>query len=141
MVGLDARYSVSGLQLKGQFYYTQLSYTNQYNWFTATGASSPNGLGSSMTGFYLEAGYDLFSFSEKIESGLIPFARYEAYNTQNTMAEGFIANPAYDKKAITCGLEWQMARGAFLKADMLFHKSAADENFSNVFNAGVGIMF
>ncbi len=141
MVGLDARYSVSGLQLKGQFYYTKLSNTNQYNWFTATDASSPNGLGSSMTGFYVEAGYDLFSYSETIDSGLIPFARYEAYNTQNTMAAGFSTSPVYDKQAITCGLEWQMARGALLKADMLFLKSAADENFSKVFNAGVGIMF
>jgi len=141
MLGLDARYSVSGLQLKGQFYYTSLSNTDQYNWFTATSGQNPNNLGSSMTGYYIAAGYNLFSNSSGISSELTPFARYEAYNTQNSMADGFSASPSFDKKAITCGLEWQMARGALLKADMQFLKSAADDSFSKVFNAGVGIMF
>ncbi len=93
-----------------------------------------------MTGYYVAAGYNLFNNSS-IQSELTPFARYEAYNTQNTMADGFSASQSFDKKAITCGIEWQMARGALLKADMQFLKSAADDSFSKVFNAGVGIMF
>jgi hypothetical protein len=72
---------------------------------------------------------------------LTPFIRYEKWNTQNTVEQGFTLNPAYDKKAIVAGLEWEMARGALLKADMQFVKSANQDEFIKTFNAGVGIMF
>ncbi len=142
MLGLDARYSVGGLQLKGQYYYTSLSNTDQYNWFTAKGDGTPNDLGSSQTGYYVEAAYNVFRHMPNYKSELVPFVRYENWNTQNTMAEGFTANPVYSKQAIISGLEWEMARGALLKADMEFVKSdVAGSKYAKRFNAGVGIMF
>lgn len=141
MVGLDARYSVKGLQLKGQYYYAGISNTEQYNLFTAKADGTPNDLGSSLTGFYIEAAYNVFRSLKNVHSELTPFIRYEKWNTQNTVEQGFTLNPAYDKKAIVTGLEWEMARGALLKADMQFVKSATQNEYVKTFNAGVGIMF
>lgn len=141
MVGLDARYSVKGLELKGQYYYSGISNTEQYNRFTAKADGTPNDLGSSLTGFYVEAAYNVFRSLENVHSELTPFIRYEKWNTQNTVEQGFTLNPAYNKKAIVTGLEWEMARGALLKADMQFVKSAAQSEYVKTFNAGVGIMF
>ena len=141
MLGLDARYSVKGLQLKGQYYYAGISNTGQYNRFTAKADGTPNDLGSSLTGFYVEAAYNVFRSLKNVHSELTPFIRYEKWNTQNTVAQDFTLNPAYDKKAIVTGLEWEMARGALLKADMQFVKSANQDEFIKTFNAGVGIMF
>lgn len=141
MLGLDARYSLKGLQLKGQYYYAEISNTEQYNRFTAKADGTPNDLGSSLTGFYIEAAYNVFRSLPNVSSELTPFIRYEKWNTQNTVEQGFTLNPAYDKKAIVTGLEWEMARGALLKADMQFVKSAAQNEFVKTFNAGVGIMF
>lgn len=141
MVGLDARYSAKGFQLKGQYYYAGISNTGQYNRFTAEADGTPNDLGSSLTGFYVEAAYNVFRSLKNVHSELSPFIRYEKWNTQNTVEQGFTLNPAYDKKAIITGLEWEMARGALLKADMQFVKSAAQSNYIKTFNAGVGIMF
>lgn len=139
MLGLDARYSLKGFQLKGQYYYAGLSNTEQYNLFTAQ-SGTPNNLGSSLTGYYVEAAYNVFRHLHNVQSELTPFVRYEKWNTQNSLEQGQ-TNPAYDKKAITCGLEWQMAPGALLKTDMQFIKAETDDKFSSVFNAGVGIMF
>lgn len=141
MFGLDGRYSIKGLELTGQFYYTGINNSAQYNLFTAPQPGESNDLGSSMTGYYVEAAYNVFRNLSNVQSELVPFARYEAWNTQNTMEQGQAVNPAYDKKAITLGLEWEMARGALLKTDMQFLKSAPDNGYSKIFNAGVGIMF
>jgi len=141
MLGFDARYSLKGLQLKGQYYYAEISNTEQYNRFTAKADGTPNDLGSSLTGFYIEAAYNVFRSLPNVSSELTPFIRYEKWNTQNTVEQGFTLNPAYDKKAIVTGLEWEMARGALLKADMQFVKSATQNEFVKTFNAGVGIMF
>ncbi|MBW6535075.1 MAG: hypothetical protein K0B11_08700 [Mariniphaga sp.] len=140
MFGLDARYSVKGWKLKGQYYYTNLSNTEQYNHFTAKADGTLNDLGSSLNGFYVEAAYNVFRSLQNVRSELTPFIRYEKWNTQNTVEQG-TTNPAYDKKAIISGLEWEMARGALLKVDMQFVKSAIQNEFVKTFNAGVGIMF
>jgi len=140
MLGLDARYSFKGLQLRGQYYYTQLSNTKQYNVFTATDGEL-NDLGSSMYGYYVEAGYNVFRLVKSIKTELIPFVRYEAYNTQNTVEEGIVVNKAYENTIITTGLTWKLAKGAVLKADMQFLKSEADSKYMQVFNAGFGVMF
>ncbi len=140
MLGLDARYSFKGLQLRGQYYYTQLSNTKQYNVFTAT-EGELNDLGSSMYGYYVEAGYNVFRLVKSIKTELIPFVRYETYNTQNTVEEGIVVNKAYENTLITTGLTWKLAKGAVLKADMQFLKSEADSKYKQVFNAGFGVMF
>ncbi len=141
MVGLDARYSIKGLELRGQYYYTGLSNTNQYNFFTAAEDGAPNNLGSSMYGYYAEASYNVFRPFDKIKTALIPFLRFEAYNTQNSVVEGISINKAYNNLLITTGLTWRMAKGAVLKVDMQFVKSEAVSKFATVFNAGFGVMF
>lgn len=141
MVGFDARYSIKGLELRGQYYYTSLANTGQYNFFTADEDGQPNNLGSSMLGYYVEAGYNVFRPFDKIKTALIPFVRYEAYNTQNSVEDGISINNAYNNTLITTGLTWRMAKGAVLKADMQFLKSEADSKYATIFNAGFGVMF
>jgi hypothetical protein len=141
MLGLDARYSTGGLQLKGQFYFTSLSNTDQYNLFTAKADGTPNDVGSAHMGYYIEASYNLFRSLSNVKSVLSPFIRYEKWNTQHEMAQGFNANPSMEKQAIVTGIEWEMARGALLKADMQFVKSPADAKYVKAINAGVGVMF
>ncbi|WP_430810183.1 MULTISPECIES: hypothetical protein [unclassified Carboxylicivirga] len=135
MIGLDARYTYGGLQLRGQYYHTSLSNTKQYNEFTG------NDLGSAMYGYYLEAAYNVFKHLDGVKTGLIPFVRYEAYDTHSKTAGDLLQNNAYDIKAITTGLTLKLTQNAVLKADMQFVKSAADNEYAKTFNAGFGVMF
>lgn len=140
MLGLDARYNLKGLQLRGQFYYSGLSNTAQYNAFTAPTDSTLNDVGNSMIGYYAEAGYNVLR-SFNTEKQLIPFVRYEFLNTHNSFDKSISVNPGYEKSIITTGLTLHLTRGAVVKAEMQFVKSGADDKFTKVFNAGIGVMF
>ncbi|KAF0129115.1 MAG: hypothetical protein FD155_2790 [Bacteroidetes bacterium] len=139
MLGLDARYNLGGLQLRGQFYYTSISNTLQYNNFTAQNGKQ-NDLGSAMMGYYIEAGYNVLKLNQT-KAELIPFIRFENYDT-HFATEGLLQkNKAYNNQAITTGLTYKLTKGAVIKADMQFIKSAAASEYSKIFNAGVGVMF
>lgn len=134
MFGIDARYRKKGLQLRGQYYLSNHSNTNQYNAFTN------NDLGSTMTGGYLEAGFDVLSLADS-KHQLIPFARYSVYNTHQNTAKSIQTNKAYNHNIITTGLSWKMSRGAVLKADLQWIKDNSEENYDPTLNMGIGVMF
>lgn len=135
MLGLDARYKKGGLSLKGQYYFTTLSNTDAYN--RKTGSD----LGSAMFGYYLEAAYDVFHLANDLNSSLTPFVRFEAYNTHAKTEAALPVNKDFHTTAITTGLGWKMARGAVLKADVQFIKTAESNTYAKTFNAGVGVWF
>lgn len=140
MVGLDARYIIKGLQLRGQFYYSDIANTKQYNEFTAD-EGIVNDLGSAMYGYYVEAGYDVFQSMDKISSQLIPFVRYSQYDKHASTMPGLDANSSYKANIITSGIGWKITPGSILKADVQFIKTDDADEYLATFNAGVGIMF
>jgi hypothetical protein len=140
MVGVDARYSMKGFELRGQYYLVGLSNTGPYNQFTAS-EEGPNDLGSRMSGYYLEAGYNVFRLLRGVGTELVPFVRFEQYDTHAAVEDGITWNEGYNNTIITTGLSWRMAPGAVLKADMQFVKPRSADNYSQVFSAGLGFMF
>ncbi|HRX97755.1 MAG TPA: hypothetical protein P5514_12480, partial [Bacteroidales bacterium] len=85
MLGADVRYNYKALMVRGQFYLSGLSNTEQYNVYTANNDSTYNDLGSSMIGYYFELAYDVLkNTNTKIQ--LIPFARYEYINTHSSVS-------------------------------------------------------
>ncbi len=133
MVGLDGRYSIDGWVFRGQLNYAFLSNTNQYNAFTG------KDVGNELFGYYLEAGYDLLN-GQKTEQKLVPFVRYEKYNTHKAV-DGIEKNLAYDRTDITAGIGWWLAQGAVLKADMQWFGNEATDDFETQLNLGIGIWF
>ena len=140
MAGLDVRYQRKGFQLKGQVYFTSLSNTEQYNYFTASDGHL-NDAGSSMYGYYLEVAYDVFYPFQKIKGRLVPFVRYSNYDTQRTVFSGITKNNAFNNTVITTGIGYWFIPQVAIKTDVQFMKSEADDKFSNLFNAGIAVMF
>lgn len=141
MLGLDARYKLKGFEFRAQLYNTSISNTEQYNYFTAKNDSTPNDLGSSMIGYYAEVGYNIFRLMKNVKSELIPFVRYENYDTHNTVDKYLTKNDTYNVNQITFGLTYKLDKGVVLKADMQLSKSKADKENAKTINAGFGIMF
>ncbi|WP_297093218.1 hypothetical protein [uncultured Draconibacterium sp.] len=139
MLGLDARYSISGIQLRGQLYYASLSNTDEYNAFTATDGSL-NDVGSAMIGYYAEAAYNVFRTVDT-ELQLTPFVRYEFLNTHSSVENNIVKNASYEKTAITTGLTLALTKGAVVKTDIQFVKNAATDTYAKTFSAGIGVMF
>ena len=135
MLGLDFRYQLRGWQFRGQYNLTLLSKTGAYNQF------SGNDVGRQLSGFYLDIGYDVFHQNENLTDQLIPFFRYETYNTHQSVASGLEINDKYHRTELTLGLGWKLTPGAMLKIDYQWLKTKADVQFRNQLNMGVGIWF
>lgn len=133
MIGFDARYVVGGFEARGQLNIANIKNTDQYNSFTG------KDLGSQLFGWYAELGYNLLH-SVETEQKLVPFVRYEKYNT-HTKTEGKLEiNGAYNRTDITVGAGWWLSSGAVLKADYQFFNNALNNSFGQ-FNMGIGIWF
>lgn len=135
MMGLDARYKLGGLSLRGQFNTGFISNSLQYNEF------SGSDLGSSIAGWYGEVAYDLFHLIEGSKTQLIPFVRFEQYNTHASVEPGTTPDASFDRTDITIGLGWKITRGAMLKADYQIFNNAAISDSKQQFNAGVAVWF
>ena len=138
MIGIDARYIKGSVQFTGQYVIAELSNTNQYNEYTG------KDLGSKLTGYYYEIGYNLMdgiipSISSNTEE-LIAFARYENYNT-HAETEGIAINDAYNRTEITLGLGFKVAKGAVFKADYQIKSNSSSDDETGQFNLGVGVWF
>lgn len=133
MLGVDAQYNINGFGLKGQFNYSKHSNTLAYNQFTGSDFASQ------ITGFYLEASYNVLQ-TLKTKHKLIPFVRYENYNTQASVEEGIIVDDTFARQEYIFGLGWKMHKGAMLKADYQILKAGSNSQ-RNFFNMGIGVMF
>lgn len=140
MIGLDARYNLKGFQLRGQLYSVSLSNTDEYNRFTGKNKTTPNDLGSKMTGYYVEAGYNVFRHFEKVQTELVPFVRIEGYDTHAEVASNITRNQSYKNSVVTAGLTLKLAKGAVLKTDMQWVKPDGGST-TKVFSTGLGVMF
>ncbi len=133
MLGLDARYRNGGLEARGQFNFAGISNSDAYNGYTGSD------IGSRMLGWYLEAGYDLLHGNQNGQR-LVPFVRYERYNTHAKTEGSLVKNESYDRTDITIGAGWWLTSGTVLKADYQFFSNSADTK-SGQFNLGIGIWF
>ena len=135
MFGLDGRYTIKGIFLRGQFNYVLFDNSAAYNTFTG------QDLGSSMIGFYAEVAYNVFHECRNLKSQLLPFIRYENYNTQNSVEGSLKQNNIYHREEIIAGIGWKPVNGVAIKADFRFVRPKTADKFSIVFNAGIGLWF
>jgi hypothetical protein len=89
----------------------------------------------SFYGWYGQAAYR-FALGEDKE--IAPFVRYERYNTQDSVAKGFLADPKNNEKVTTFGLNFKLHPQVVLKAD---YQDFKEDNTKDRFNLGVGYMF
>ena len=101
----------------------------------------PNDLGSAMIGYYAEIGYNVFKPIKKIRTELMPFVRYEVFDTHHKVKSPVVKNNSYYNTVITTGLTYMLVKGAVIKADIQFIKSDSEDDYNKAFNAGFGIMF
>lgn len=137
IAGINFTYNVKKLQFRGQGIYTAVSNTAQYNSFTS------NNVAKSMLGYYGEVSYEL-DLKKKDYLKLIPFVRYENYNTHNTVDNTVTINKSYNKEEITIGAGLKIAPGMIFKTDFQLVGNASNPNlaeYKNVINVGFGYWF
>jgi hypothetical protein len=104
------------------------------------------GVGEEIFGWYLEGGVSVMPESWKngkmAEADLIPFVRYEEYDTQHKLPNGATATGEFDRTDITVGINFPLTQLFVLKADYQFRRNElVGSDVNNVFNLGMGWVF
>jgi hypothetical protein len=74
-------------------------------------------VGENFGGWYVEGGYDVAPLMSRGEMSIIPFARYEAWSTQDDVPSGFLRNPANDQNILTLGVNFKPIPQTVIKID------------------------
>ncbi|MGH9369206.1 MAG: hypothetical protein ACRD3M_16210, partial [Thermoanaerobaculia bacterium] len=108
------------------------------------GLSGQSSVPSRFAGGYAEAGFDVLFFRQGggrlPEAALLPFARYERYDTQQRVPAGFAANPANDVTLWTFGAMFTPIPQIALKADYQSYRNEARTGISQ-WNLSLGWLF
>ncbi|HEX9941555.1 MAG TPA: hypothetical protein VGG03_06050 [Thermoanaerobaculia bacterium] len=96
-------------------------------------------VGERLKGYYLQLGYDVLA-GRVAGRALIPYARWETFNTQEEVPAGFQANPANDVESLTLGVAYKPIEQLVLKAD---YQNGDNEAGTGVdrFNVLLGYVF
>lgn len=126
-----------GLELRAMGVQADLDDVADLN--AALNLSGNQSVGEKLKGYYLQLGYDLLA-GRGGERALIPYARWETYNTQDEVPAGFRANPANDIETVTLGLAVKPIEQLILKVDYQDVDNEAGTGIDQ-FNALLGYVF
>lgn len=111
---LHADWKWRGLELRGLWVDAALDDVAALN--RALALEGNRSVGESLDGYYLQAGYDVLS-GRGGGARLLPFARWETYDTQASVPSGYSRNPANEVDVLTLGLHYQPIESVVIKAD------------------------
>lgn len=130
-----AELNVRGLNVRGLW--TDMDIDDADSISALTGET----IGSRLTGWYGQVGYDVLShFAERTRQAVIPFVRYERYDTQDEVADGFVTTGTNDVKVVTFGAAWKPIPQLAIKVDVQ-NIDRSDGTGTDQFNAAIGYVF
>ena len=102
--------------------------------------------GEEILGWYLESGVSVMPQSWKTgklkESDIVPFVRYEWYDTQHKVPAGTAKDDANERTDVTVGVNWLLNQQFVVKADIHFLSDEANgSDVDNKYNLGIGWVF
>ena len=134
LASFDGRYSVGQIDLRGLFVDTWVSNTAALNnLLELQNGLNPN-VARRMRGYYFEPAYHLLP--RRFRHDLLAFARFERYNTQHRMADGFEPLNEFNRSSWVTGLTYRPHPDVVVKFDYVFNR-----NQSEIIRAIDGINF
>jgi cell division protein FtsB len=127
-----------GLELRGLATRAEVDDVRELN--AALGLTGDGSVGEELEGYYLQLGYDLLARSAAGERALIPYLRYESYDTQSEVPDGFSRDPARDVESWTLGVAYRPIDRLIFKLDYLDYTDGADTAVDQL-NVALGYVF
>jgi hypothetical protein len=139
-MSFDGRYNFRRLDLRGLFANTWISRSAELNSrLEALGGFSPN-VAKQLRGWYVEPAVHLLP--RKLRNDLIVFTRYEKYNTQQSMAPGYVSLPEFNRSSVLAGITFKPNADVAVKFDYVFNRNASSVlRPLNGLNLGLGWWF
>jgi len=127
-----------GLWLRGLYAQTAISQADLINEFN--GFVGDESVGSRQNGWYVQGAYDVLSFRPTSKMSLLPYVRYEQYDTQDQVPAGYTKNPANDIDELTVGIAFKPIDRLVFKLDWQQRQNAANTGV-NAWNVALGYIF
>ena len=136
MLTADARWRRGGFDLRGVAAWAGIDGADSVSAFAG------ETVGKSIFGWYAEAAYDLLHAAGDGDDGraLVVFGRYERFDTNNTVPDGFVAAPGADRRVLTGGIAYYPVEKVAFKADFEHWEDDTDATLSRG-NLGAAFMF
>jgi uncharacterized coiled-coil protein SlyX len=138
VVDLHGEWRWRGVDLRALWVDSRVSDAAAIN--EANGFSGEESVGSRQKGWYVQGGFDVLAGRAGGRASLTPFLRYEEYDTQASVPEGFARNPENDVNVCTVGAVFKPIANIAIKADWQRRRNAASTGV-NQFNVGLGWLF
>lgn len=139
LVDLHARYNYRGLELRGLWVRQTIGDAGLIN--QSLRLSGSQSVGSRQHGGYLEVAYDLWTLAGGAPSiSLIPFLRYERFDTQAEVPAGYARDPANNQKLLTVGFDFKPHPSVVVKMDYQDFSNRAGTG-TNQWNVAIGYLF
>lgn len=135
MAAFNAHYKWKNLHLMAVGNLTSISNADAYNEYTNSK------IGSAIMGYYAEVAYHMGVKANQEYPKLIPFVRYENFNTHHKVGRDMTANDTYHREILTGGLSLQPTPGTTFKVDYQWIKNIANPKPTGVLNVGIGYWF
>ena len=135
---LHAQVQIRGWDLRGLYARAHISDAAELN--TARGLTGTSGVAETMTGGYVQVGYDALSQVATGGVSLTPYYRHEQVDTQAAMPAGFARSLATDSTFNTLGVELKPIPNVVVKADYQWIGNRAGTR-RNQFNLNLGYAF
>jgi hypothetical protein len=132
-----AQYKLRGFDLSGLLAISTLDEAAEIN--ELNGLTGSGSVGERLIGWYLQGGYDVLRGSRSSHQ-LLPYLRYEQFNTQDRVPSGFASDPANDRRLITVGAMWKPVPNISVKTDYQIASSEAETGV-NQLNVNLGYLF
>ena len=120
----DGRYSYRRLDFRGLFANTWLSRAGELNARLQQQLGENPNIASGMRGYYVEPAIHVLPRTTR--NDLVLFARYEKYNTQQRMPDGFVPLPQFDRSSWVTGLTYKPHPDVAFKFDYVFNRNASE---------------
>jgi DtxR family Mn-dependent transcriptional regulator len=136
----DARYRRDRLELRAQFADVTIGDAARLNDSIGRGVGVTPNIAKQLRGYYTEAGYRVWNSGAPRD--LVAFVRYENFDTQFRMPQGFVPLKEFDRDAWTTGITYYPDPDVAVKADYtwLRNQSGVLAN-RQLINVGLGWWF
>jgi hypothetical protein len=136
----DARFRRDRLELRWQFAQVAISDAARLNDVLERSIGVSPNIAKTMRGFYGEAGYRVWNAGAPRD--LVAFLRYENFDTQFRMPDGFVPLKEFDRDAWVTGTTYYPDPDVAVKADYIYLRNQSGL-FPNrhLFNLGLGWWF
>ncbi len=136
----DGRYRWQRFEFRGEFAQLWTSQTAELNVALEQQFGFNPNIARSLLGYYGEAAYHVLPYSKSLD--VAPFFRFERFNTQHRMAQGFQPLPQFGRTAYTLGFSVRPNPDVALKLDYQFMRNRSQViPIPNRFNVGIGWWF